>query len=213
MTDTILNLTIGTTLELESTTDDFLRNLHSELIGYAQNQSIILTHPRKDNVLVQVDAGDRFYVSLKHGDADITFETEVIAVLDSPYPHLHTSFPKETRTGPLRESNRVPAAPVDVHLILDNDEPDIPISITNISVSGASLVSEKPLGVVDDQFLINIQAKAGQPPVEVDCMIRYVRDMSKKNHPMFHHGVEFIGMDAEVQLFLWKFVQESTSIQ
>jgi len=41
-------------------------------------------------------------------------------------------------------------------------------------------------------------------------MIRHILDITNKNHPMFHHGVEFIGMDAEVQLSLWRFVQESS---
>jgi len=213
MTDTILNLTVGSTLELESKTDDILKNLHSELIGHAQNQSIILTHPKKDNIPVQVDVGDRFFVSLKQGDAYVTFETEVVAVLNSPYPHLHATYPEDIRTGSLRKNNRVPAAPANMHLVMDEDEPNPPISIQNISCSGACLASEKRLGEVNNQFQIDLQAGVGHSPVRVGCMIRYVRKVTGKDQPMFHHGVEFIGMDAEVQLFLWKFVQESISIQ
>lgn len=213
MTETILNLTVGATLELESTTDDILKNLYSELIGYTHNQSMILSHPKKDNIPVQVDAGDRFYVSMKQSDANVTFETEVIAVLNTPYPHIHTSYPEEIRTGSLRKSNRVPVSPADIRLVMDKDEPETPISILNISVSGARLVSEKRLGVVDNQLQIDIRAGAGHPPVRVSCMIIYVQEMRENNHPIYHHGVEFIGMDAETQLFLWKFVQGSNSTQ
>ena len=213
MTDTILNLAVGSTLELESVTNNILKNLHSELIGHAQNQSIILSHPKKDNIPVQVDVGDRFFVSLKQGDADLTFETEVVAVLNSPYPHIHATYPEEIRTGSHRKNNRISAAPANMHMVMDEDEPNPSISILDISCSGACLVSEKRLGVVDNQFQIDLQAGVGHSPVRVGCMIRYVRKATENNHPIFHHGVEFIGMDAEVQLVLWKFVQKSTAMQ
>ncbi len=210
MTNNLLDLTIGAILELESTNDDFLGELQSEIIDYTPDQSLTMTHPNKDSVLAQVDTGDSFFVCLKHGDTNVSFETEVVAVITTPHPQILTTYPKEVRTGSLRKSNRVPAAPVNVHLITDNEEPDIPISIVNISVSGACLVSEKQLGVVNNYVQIDILTDTGQPTVKVSCMIRHVRDMSSDNHPTFHHGVEFIGMDAEVQLFLWKFVQESS---
>jgi len=97
MKDTLLNLTIGAILELERITDGVPVDLQSELIGYTKNQSIILTHPIKDNTPVQIDIGDGFFISLKQSDSDITFKTEVVAVLNSPYPHLHTTYPKEIR--------------------------------------------------------------------------------------------------------------------
>lgn len=213
MSDITLDLAVGSTLELEFTSSNNLKNLHSELIGYAQNQSIILTHPKKDNIPVQVNPGDRFIVSLKQGDADVTFETEVVAVLNSPYPHIHATYPEKIRSGTLRKSNRIPAAPTNVRLLMENDSCVTPISIVDISCAGACLVADKRLGVMDDQFQIEIQDMVGQDWTNVGCMIRYIREVIENGNSTFHHGVVFIGMDAEVQLFLWKFVQESVSMQ
>ena len=213
MTDITLNLAVGSTLELESMSDDVLKNLYSELIGYAQNQGIILAHPRKDNIPVQVDVGDKFIVCLKQDDADVSFETEVVAVLNSPYPHIHTTHPGNIRTGSFRKSNRVPAAPANIRLVTEDGSSNVSVSIFDISCAGACLVADKRLGVVDDQFQIEIQAGAGQDRASISCMVRYVREIKEDNHSGFNHGVVFIGMDAETQLFLWKFVQESVSMQ
>jgi Flagellar protein YcgR/PilZ domain len=213
MTDIALNLAVGSQLELEFLSDDNLKNLHSELIGYAQDQSIILTHPKKDNIPVQVNLGDRFIVSLKQGDANATFETEVVAVLNSPYPHVHATYPENIRSGSLRKSNRIPAHPANVRLSMENNNEVTPISIFDISCAGACLVADRRLGMMDDQFQIEIQAGTGQAHTSVGCMIRYIREVIEDSHSRFHHGVVFIGMDAEAQLFLWKFVQESVSMQ
>jgi len=212
MTNTTLNFTVGSNLDLESISDKFLNNLCSELMGYTESQDMILSHPKKDDIPVQVDPGDRYFVSLQQGNAKVSFETRVIEVLTSPYPHLHTTYPDVIRTGSFRKDNRVPAPQTEMHLVLDSGETYLPISICNISVSGARLVSERLLGTINSQFQIDIQAGVGQPPVRVGCMIRHIQETTEHGLPSFHHGVEFIGMDAEVQLFLWKFFQASLSM-
>jgi len=212
MTDNPLNLTVGSELELDSLTDDVLNNLFSELIGYTQGQSLIISHPKKDDIPVQINSGDKFIVSMKQGDTDICFETEVVAVLNTPYLHLHTTSPANIRTGTPRKSNRVTAAPANIQLVMDGDIDNSPISILNVSCSGACLLADRRLGKVDDQFQIEFQARVGQSNVNFTCMIRYVHETHKDNHPVFNHGVVFIGMDAEEQLFLWKYFQESVPI-
>ncbi len=213
MTDIALNLAVGSPLELEFTSNGDLKNLYSELIGFAQNQSIIMTHPKKDNIPVQVNPGDSFIISLKQGDADVTFETQVVAVLNSPYPHIHTTYPENIRSGSLRKSNRIPAAPAKIRLPMESENDGTTILIYDVSCSGACLVADKRLGVMDDQFQIEIQAGAEPGYTSIGCMIRYIREVQENGNSKFHHGVVFIGMDAEAQLFLWKFVQESVSMQ
>jgi len=213
MTDIILNLAVGSTLELESSTHEILTGLQSDLIAYTRNHNLILSHPLKDDTPVQVDTGDRFFASMEQDDDQVSFEIEVVSVSTTPQPHLRTTYPEQVRKGTLRKSNRVAPSPVNVHLVQGDGVPDTPVSIMNISVSGACLTSEQQLGVVDTIFQIEVQTGTEQSPVLVSCMIRHVHEAVEDNVPTFHHGVEFIGMDAEVQLFLWKFVQESIALQ
>jgi hypothetical protein len=88
-----------------------------------------------------------------------------------------------------------------------------PISFLNVSTSGACLVAERKMGEVDDMFEIDFLDDDANSNSSFTCMIRYVHKAHKENRPVFNHGVVFIGMDAEAQLFLWKYFQESAAIQ
>ncbi len=213
MNESKLNLVVGADLELDSSSNLVLNNLQSELIGYSHGHGLIISHPTKDEIPVQVNSGERFIVSIKQDDEDVCFEIEVVTVLTEPYPHLHTSFPENIRSGSLRKSSRVPAAPADVHLVVDGDIDDTTVSIVNVSTAGACLVADRELGSVDDMFQINFQTDDNAEGYTLTCMIRHVHNTHGEQQPMFSHGVVFIGMDAEAQLFLWKYFQESASMQ
>ena len=213
MNESLLNLVVGADLELDSSSNVVLNNLKSELIGYTNGHSLIISHPDKDGIPVQVNPGERFIANIKQGDEDICFEIEVTTVLTEPYPHLHTSYPENVRSGSLRKSSRVPAAPADVHLVIDGDIDNTSISIINVSTAGACLIADSKLGLVDDMFQINFQTSDSAPGFTFTCMIRHVHETHVDQQPMFSHGVLFIGMDAEAQLFLWKYFQKSALTQ
>ncbi len=212
MSENMPDLTAGSILELESTADDALENLHAEIIGCSRDNGITLTHPASNGIPIQIHCGDRFFASTRQGNTDITFETEVVAVLSNPSPQLQTTYPEDIRSGSLRKSNRISPAPANLRLAGSNINSEETISLLNISCSGACLIGHKQLGGVNNLFQIEIQTGGEQSYIPIDCMVRHVREISEKNQKMFHHGVIFIGMDAETQLFLWKFVQRSTAI-
>ncbi len=214
MNESLLDLVIGAELELDSSSNLVLNNLHSELIGYSHGQDLIIAHPKKDDIPVQINPGERFIVNIKQDEEDVCFETEVLAILNEPYPHLHISYPENIRSGSLRKSSRVPAAQANIHLVVDGDIDSTPISIMNVSTAGACLVANRRLGTIDDMFQINFETEDGEPGFTYTCMIRYVHAAHKtEDHPpMFDHGVVFIGMDAEAQLFLWKYFQKSAAM-
>ncbi len=213
MNENLLNLVVGAELELDSSSNVVLNNLQSELIGYTHGHGLIISHPTKNEIPVQVNSGERFIVSIKQGDEDVCFETEVIAALSEPYPHLHTTYPDNIRSGSLRKSSRVPAAPSNIHLVVDGDIDSTPISFLNVSTAGACLVSDRRLGAVDDLFQINFETEDSESDYTFTCMIRYVHEVHQDEELTFHHGVVFIGMDAEAQLFLWKYFQTSVAMQ
>ncbi len=213
MAENLLNLVVGAELELDSSSNVVLNNLQSELIGYTQGHSLIIAHPTKNEIPVQINCGERFIVNLKQGDEDVCFETEVVTILNEPYPHLHTTYPDNIRSGSLRKSSRVPAAPSNIHLVVDGNVDSTPISFMNVSTAGACLVADRRLGTVDDMFQINFEIDDKESDYTYTCMIRYVHEAHQGEQPVFNHGVVFIGMDAEAQLFLWKYFQKSAAMQ
>jgi len=213
MNESLLKLRVGAELKLDSLSDVVLNDLQSELIDYQHGERLTIAHPSKDGIPVQIDAGECLIVNIKQDDEDVCFEIEVITVLTEPDPHLHTSYPDNIRTGSLRKSSRVPAAPADIHLVMDGDIDETSISIANVSTAGASLVADRRLGLVDDMFQINFQTGDNVEVFTFTCMIRHVHETHLDDQMMFSHGVVFIGMDAEAQLFLWKYFQQSVGMQ
>lgn len=214
MTNNLLNLTIGTELKLDSISDVSLNNLRSELIGFTHGESLIISHPKKDNLPIQINPGEKFMVAIKQGSDDVCFETKIVAVQHEPYPHLHTTYPVDIRSGSVRQSSRVDAAPAQIRLINEDGTIDTtPLSFLNVSTSGACLVSDKKLGEVNDIFEFEFQDRDGNSDSSFTCMIRYAHKSHKDGRTVYNHGVVFIGMDAETQLFLWKYFQESAAIQ
>ncbi len=213
MTNNLLKLVIGAKLELDSLSDVVLNNLYSELIDYTQGQGLVIAHPKKNEVPVQINPGEKFIVSITQDGSDVCFETEVVEVLADPYPQLHTTYPINIRAGAIRKSSRVPAAPANIQLIVDEEVDETQISFLNISCSGACLVADRKLGAVNDMFQINFRTGDSESDFSYTCMIRYVHEKYKDKQQMFNHGVVFVGMDAEEQLFLWKYFQESSAMQ
>jgi hypothetical protein len=186
--------------------------MHAELVGYTHGQGLIISHPQKDGIPVQVNPGERFIICMQQGVDDICFETDVLSILDTPYPHIHTTYPANIRSGSIRKSSRVPAAPANLQLIIDGNIDNTNISILDVSCSGACLIAERQLGSVNDMFQINLQTEDGGPGVDLTCMIRHVHETTHENQSRFSHGVLFIGMDAEAQLSLWKYFQKSSAL-
>jgi hypothetical protein len=207
-----IKLTIGDELELNSLSDVAMNNLHAELIDYSKDENLIISHPLRDEIPVEINPGERFIVEINQGSDDVCFETEIVAVLNEPQPRLQTTYPDKIRTGSIRKSSRVPAAPANIQLIEDGVS-ETEISFLNVSCSGACLVADRSLGVVNDMFNINFQTDDDEPDFAFTCMIRYVHEKYQNQQQLFNHGVVFIGMDAETQLFLWKYFQKSAALQ
>jgi hypothetical protein len=210
MSENRLDLTAGSPLELESTTDDITENLHAKILDFEPDKGILISHPETDGVPVTINSGDRFFACFRQGDADVTFETEVTRVLTAPYQQLLVGYPEHIRPGPLRQNSRVAPAPASLRLIGNGSDG---VSLRDISCSGASLVADRQLGAINEIFQMEIKAEGEQTYTPLDCMVIHVKYGIREGRQVLYHGVVFAGMDAETQLFIWKFVQRSKGMQ
>ena len=68
-------------------------------------------------------------------------------------------------------------------------------------------------GIEAGAYFELIQTDGDESDLTFTCMIRYVHEKYQDKQQLFNHGVVFIGMDAETQLFLWKYFQKSAALQ
>ena len=167
----------------------------STLIGYVQDSTVIAAMSATDQLIGEPFVeGDQVQVSLFSGNSVFNFIVFVDKVIKVPFKYLHLSFPKEIQGQNIRKSRRIRC-----NLQGSIVEKHIPLSIIDLSVCGAGISSNLPLGplgtIVTLTFSITILDK--EIPVTVKSAIRSAKPVNKNGQKTISSGVEFIEIKSE----------------
>jgi len=208
-----LNLMVGCGLQLEPVSGNSCYLV--DLMGYRPEQSLIVTAPVSDDGSLPVAEGDEVAVRYLGGDNSFAFYSRVLCIAGKPYPHLHLEYPSGVQGVITRRSIRVPIdGPVMSLAMLDGGQ-RLNVTMADISVHGARLISNIRLGNVNDTFTIEMPdiSAAGEESLALPCVIRHVREqIEMPGHAqgcIYHHGVEFDRLEQAAQLFIARFIQHS----
>ncbi len=167
----------------------------TSLIGYVQDSTVITAMPATDQLIGEPFVeGDQVQVSLFSGNSVFNFIVFVDKVIKVPFKYLHLSFPKEIQGQSIRKSRRIRCS-----LQGSVVEKHIPVSLIDLSVCGAGISSNLPLGplgtIVTLTFAITILDK--EIPVTVKSAIRSAKPINKNGQKTISSGVEFIDIKSE----------------
>ncbi len=197
---------MGAPVSLELFSSDSGTEYPAQLIGYRAAKSIIFSAPRLKKPTSMVPGTEcmiRFFTS---GNA-YSFEVKILAYLTEPYVHIHVGFPTHLNTVVVRTQPRFP-----VTLPLANTIQDrVSITMVDVSMFGARLVSSLPLGEIHDHFNLDLRLPLadGMRTMRLDSVIRYVRRLDPNSKcGDYHHGVEFKALTAEDKVTIQQFINE-----
>jgi hypothetical protein len=127
-------------LEFEGYTSDRDR---SSLIGYRRGASLLVTTPIVNGVQANVKSGEkvnvRFFASRM--SCACAFQTEVLFVSKSPYPHIHLKIPEEVLTGEIRGSVRADVEVVSkIDYFISSEPKNTTAKIVDLSMNGARMI-------------------------------------------------------------------------
>lgn len=206
-----INLQVGTKVQM--TVHQGIRQVvcYTELLGYANEQYLIVRAPVHKGLDVMVRVDDRVTMRIFSGTCVIMFDCNVEAIFKNPYFYMLFSFPKGIQTQSLRCVIRVPVN----FLAQINGLPE-PVTIADISVAGAGIVADRLLGHVDEDikisFILPVNHTDQNHHIEVKAEIRSIRPLPFKIDqlsPLFFYGVLFQHMDSITHAMLQNFVYES----
>ncbi|MFT6153782.1 MAG: hypothetical protein ACJA0E_000228 [Bermanella sp.] len=127
-------------LEFEGYTSHREKSL---LIGYRRNGSLIVTTPVINGVLASVKATEKVtirFFSAKMSSA-CAFQTEVMSVNKTPYPHIHLKLPETVLIGEVRKGVRAEVAVVTkVEYFLGFEPKSTSAKIVDLSMNGARML-------------------------------------------------------------------------
>ncbi len=216
----LLNRAVGTRVFLESPRQGAGRLLPVTLLGYHVGHSILVTPPvTGGREAAPWPPGEplRLYFEV---DGPVTLDTRLLQCCSEPYPYLHLAYPERLEATRLRRAERLQVRDLAIMLVLEEGGRKLSVALADISLSGARLVSSLRLGRVGERFSIEIPHHTGTAaePVRLPCEVRYVRqetatDIEGAARTVFHHGVEFTGLDRKARAFLERYVDRHVMAQ
>jgi len=163
----------------------------AKLIGYLNQRSLIVMVFGADTLPA---IGDGFSVRGFIGNKTYEFYSHVTGVSNSPYPHLHLDFPKQTQTRLMRRAIRVRTQlPAVASGLPSNLKATLVVS--EISATGAGLSADVFLGTVGDYITLNfsIPSEGVDQFYNIPVVIRNVADAVDASYAL-QYGVEFVAV-------------------
>lgn len=207
---TEFNLPIGTELSVEHLDTDAQECSSVALIGFLHEQSLIVSLPKREDHIVQVDRGDKLIIRFSKEDTIYAFNSSIMEINQTPYPHVHLTYPENIQAKLLRRGNRVDVDKHALQLKIKNNNFNGAVTITNISEYGAKLISAYNLGQPEEKLTIELDLPQYPEKVELNCKIchahSYLDDDS--NEQTYCHGIEFFDLNTMARSFVNRFVHE-----
>jgi c-di-GMP-binding flagellar brake protein YcgR len=207
---TEFNLPMGTELFINHSEDDEENYSCATLIGFLYAQSLIVTLPKRKDHLVQVEKGDELIIRFSKGDTIYAFSSKVMEINQSPYPHIHLTYPENIQAKLLRRGNRIEVSKNALQLKIKNNDFDGAVIITNISEFGAKLTSSSKLGELDEKLTIELDLPQYPEVVELNCKICHTDNCvdQDSNKETYEHGIEFFEINTMARSFINSFIHE-----
>ncbi len=217
MTDDVLNLAVGTPLQLQTIAPPDAPRYQVRTVGYLPGKSLVVTTPEPKGRLVILRVDQRFRVRMLRGESVLGFETHVLAVSNLPYPHVHLAYPKQVECIVVRNAVRVSADVPAVTRNISNgpDGAEQRVTLVDLSMTGAKLVAPRPLGVVGDMLHLSFEVDVAGKPEKLTLLgaIRNVAVRDRQREDLgYNHGIQFGTVNRYQQVLLHGWVlQQKTS--
>jgi len=180
------------------------------LAGSFRNNVLLVSQPSHTDLPSGINVGNDFHVRISRNKITYTYHARVTRVCNEPYLTLQLRLANETSKSKITRKTRIKCVNKEIHIFLEEGNNTIPISMANISITGAKLVANTRLGRVGDTLKIQLSLNNGASKLRMSCTIRYVRSeiggAQTAKDSQFHHGVEFHQLAENVENFLLRFV-------
>ena len=193
--------------------------LSSTLIGYLENQFLLIKLPSTDGgAPVSFLEGEVLTVRVFTGTSVCMFDATVLRRELHPFYCLHLTYPQTVQSVQLRSSIRIQT---DFACTINDDAGSHTATIINLSTSGAlirsahaAIVTEAPVTIA---FTLSSQFDAGPNAMQLKAIVRSLRstaseaagsDSGVEAATVTHYGVQFMEIDPADQLTLQNYAYE-----
>ncbi|MGV8934683.1 MAG: flagellar brake protein [Gallionellaceae bacterium] len=199
-----VKLNIGDTLQLQFQSEFEQSRATVTLIGYLANEGVIVTTPMMRGSIMLIREGQIFVVRLFCGNSAYAFTAETNKVTNTPFPHLHLSYPKEVRGLIVRGSSRT-RANIICHATIANGQGYACIA-RDISSSGALIAVKEKIGEAGEKILLKLRVHVNDTEhmLNLNCEIRSANPARSTSGetPSILHGLLFENLSSQDTLVI-----------
>ena len=205
---TDLDLRIGQTVQL-ITQGPQPRKYYTRLIGYVDQEFIMLRVPVDKGWAVVLDEGQTLEVRVFCGVSLYDFETRLQTLLLHPRNYMLLSCPTSIRQTRFRSHERVQCAlPVRIAQAPAGQAPHAGFQFQDLSGSGAALVGPQALGEPGQSLRVQLDfhlvATDTQEQVLLSAVIQSVQPLRNASGQTtgYHHGIHFEAVEPRILLLV-----------
>lgn len=198
---------VGEALYLQQVDNPSIR-YSVQLIGFVKNKSIFVTSPMVDGKLEFVRDGQTFVARAFSGKKAYAFVAAALKSVHAPHPYLHLSYPKELRCTVVRRGVRVQVK-LAATLLLGQPIRTIELTLSDISVGGASVVSKQVLGSKGEEGQIRFKVRAADQEESLTIKVALRSVAPSELGEGYRHGLEFLEVPSHDSLILSAFVHQT----
>jgi c-di-GMP-binding flagellar brake protein YcgR len=211
-----MNLQVGARLQLMLKHGSKQVVYYSSLIGFIVGEYLLIKIPIERGLSVPIKEGEQLAIRVFSGVSVFTFTCDVESIHLSPHFYMHVSFPKAIQAIALRNAVRVKVdLPVRVKLASDPESDLNGAMLSDLSVTGASLLVDRQLGepgeTIQVAFSFRIQPTNQEVKIATSATIRSTRqrNVDKVNDSMrFSYGIHFGQVEHNEQVMLQSYLHE-----
>ncbi len=206
-----MDLRVGQRLQLVSEVPMFQKH-YANLIGYVENEFLMLRIPHEDGWLAHLNEGMNVEVRLFSGVSIFSFDSRIDALLLTPRNYMLMRFPSKIQEVRMRSHARVHTnMPVD---IVEAASAAVKATggfhLTDLSGSGASVLGPAALGPVGARirlgFDFKLESTNQMERVELNATVQNLGQKTNQGvdgEPVqYLHGVEFDDLDPRMVLLV-----------
>jgi hypothetical protein len=123
----------------------------AQFVAAIEGKGVMLTPSGMDSLKAEIVLGEAYVIHGFTGRSDFTFTAPALNVFTAPFAHALFAYPATVRAKKVRKSMRMKTAlPATISPRGDNNP--LQVSIIDLSVSGAMILSPRSLGVIGSRF-------------------------------------------------------------
>lgn len=172
----------------------------AKFVAAIEGKGVMLTPSGTDRLKREIVLGEEYVIRGFTGQSDFTFAASALNVFTAPFAHALFAYPATVSARKVRKSMRLKTA-VPATIAPRGDDNPLQVSIIDLSVSGAMILSPRSLGVIGSLFDLAFPIKIDDAGANLNIVAK-LRHNTPAEDGQRKMGLSFENLSQEHKLLL-----------